>query len=81
LYTCTDACIEKYYILPKTPKIKSEGGVDIDDVNVEQRKNNSKRIETIVERISVKTKKAKYKNIGEVMQQQNITISIHYQTI
>ncbi len=55
--------------------------MDIDDVNVEQRKNNSKRIETIVERISVKTKKAKYKNIGEVMQQQNITISIHYQTI
>jgi hypothetical protein len=41
--------------------------VDIDDLNVEQRKNNSELIETIIERISVKTKKTKYKNIGEVM--------------
>jgi hypothetical protein len=63
------------------PNIESEGGVDIDDVNVEQRKNNSKLTETIVERISVKTKKTKYKNIGEVMQRQNITTSIHCQTI
>ncbi len=36
-------------------------------MNVEQRKNNSELIEIVVERISVKTKKTKYKNIGEVM--------------
>ncbi len=62
------ACTEEYYIPPKTTKIESEGGVDIDDVNVEQRKNNSKQTKTVVERISVKTKKVKYKNIGEKMQ-------------
>jgi len=50
-------------------------------VNAEQRKNNSKLIKTIVERISVKTKKVKYKNIGEEMQQQRVTISMHYRTI
>jgi hypothetical protein len=47
------------------------------DVNVEQRKNNYELTDIIVERISERTKKAKYKNIGEVMQQQSITISIH----
>jgi hypothetical protein len=58
----------EYYTPLKTPNIESEGGVDIDDVNVEQRRNNSKLTETIIERIIVKIKKAKYKNIGEVMQ-------------
>jgi hypothetical protein len=34
-HTCIYTCTEKYYIPPKTPKIKSEGGMDIDNVNVE----------------------------------------------
>ncbi len=51
--------------------------MDIDDVNVEQKKNKSKLTKTIIERISVKTKKVKYKNIGEEMQQKRVTISIH----
>jgi len=28
-------CIVEYYTLPKTPKIESKGGVDIDNVNAE----------------------------------------------
>jgi hypothetical protein len=34
-HTCIDACTKEYYTPLKTPKIESEGGVDIDDVNVE----------------------------------------------
>jgi hypothetical protein len=34
-HTCIDTCIEEYYTLSKTPKIKSKGGVDINNVNAE----------------------------------------------
>jgi hypothetical protein len=61
----------------KTPKTENKGGVDIGDVNAEQRNNNSKLTEIVVERIGVKTKKTKYKNIGEEIQHKKITISIH----
>jgi hypothetical protein len=45
--------------------MESKGGVDIDNVNVEQGKNNSKLVETIVERFSVKTQKLSIRMLGK----------------
>jgi hypothetical protein len=46
-------------------KTESKGGVDINDVNAEQRKNSFELIETIVERINVKTQKLNLRTLGK----------------
>jgi hypothetical protein len=46
-HTCIDVYIEEYYITLEMLEIESEGGVDIDDVNMEQGKNSFELIETV----------------------------------
>jgi hypothetical protein len=46
-------------------EIKIKGGVDIDDVNAKQGKNNFELTEIVVERISVKTQKLSIKTFGK----------------
>lgn len=47
-------------------KTESEGGSDINDVNVEQRRNNFELIEIVVERINVKTQKLNLRTLGKI---------------
>jgi hypothetical protein len=64
-YTYIDVCIKEYYTPLETSKIENKAGVDINNVNAEQRKNNSKLVETIIKRISVKTQKLSIRMLGK----------------
>jgi hypothetical protein len=59
---CVDTCIDKFYSPPKTPKIESEGGVkalDFGDMKVEHIRSMLKLTKTIINKITVETKKLK----------------------
>jgi hypothetical protein len=56
-HTCTNACIEEYYIPLETPKTKSKGGVDINNVKVEHVRNILELTKIVIERIIVETQK------------------------
>jgi hypothetical protein len=52
-YTCTNGCIKKYYTHLETPKIESEGGVDISEVKAKQVGNILELTLTIIEKMKV----------------------------
>ncbi len=54
-YTLTEACNKEYYTPPKTPKIKSDVGLGIDDVKVERMNFFLEVTKILVDRMRVET--------------------------
>ncbi len=64
-YTCTNGCIKKYYTHLETPKIESEGGVDISEVKAKQVGNILELTLTIIEKMKVEIWKLNIRMMGK----------------